>query len=56
MTGIIHFFYSAYENFIIMGDFNAQPLDGTMKDFIKVSVLINLKEIPALKDRALALI
>ena len=42
LTGIIDFFSSAYDNFIIMGDFNDQPLDSAMGDFIKVSGLINL--------------
>ena len=42
LTGIIDFFSSVYNNFIIMGDFNAQPLDSAMKDFIKVNGLINL--------------
>ena len=37
LTGIIDFFYCAYDHFIIMGDFNAQPLDSAMKDFIKVN-------------------
>ena len=37
-----------------MSDFNVQPLGGATKDFIKVNGLI--KEIPALNDRALALI
>ena len=55
-TGIIGFFSSAYDNFIIMDDFNAQPLDTVMKDFLKVNGLINLKKVPALKDRALTLI
>ena len=41
-TGIIAFFSSAYNNFIRMGDFNAQPLDSSMKDFIKVNGLIYL--------------
>ena len=55
-TGIIGFFSGAYDNFIIMDDFNAQPLDSVMKDFVKVNGLINLKKVPALKDRALTLI
>ena len=42
MTGITDFFSSTYDNFIIMGDFNAQPLDSAMKDFIKVNGLMNL--------------
>ena len=42
LTGIIDFFSSAYNNFIIMSDFNAQRLDSAMKDFIKVNGLINL--------------
>ena len=41
-TGIIAFFSSAYNNFIRMGDFNAQPLDSSMKDFIKENGLIYL--------------
>ena len=36
------FFSSKYDNFVIMGDFNAQRLDSAMKDFIKVNCLINL--------------
>ena len=39
---MIDFFRSASDSFIIMGDFNAQPLDSAMKDFIKVNGLINL--------------
>ena len=42
LTGIIDFFSSEYDNFIIMGDFNAHPLGSAMKDFIKVNGLINL--------------
>ena len=42
LTGIIDFLSSVYDNCIIMGDFNAQPLDSAMKDFIKVNGLINL--------------
>ena len=42
LTGITDFFSSAYDNFIVIGDFNAQPLDSAMKDFIKVNGLINL--------------
>ena len=35
------FFSSAYNNFNIMGAFNAQPPDSVMKNFIKVNGLIN---------------
>ena len=57
LTGIIDFFSSAYDNFIIKGDFNAQPLDSAMKDFINVNGLINIiKENTCFKDRVLALI
>ena len=42
LTGIIDFFSSAYENFIVMSDFNAQPLDSAMKDFIKVNGFNNI--------------
>ena len=42
LTGIIDFFSSAYENFIVMSDFNAQLLDSAMKDFIKVNGFNNI--------------
>ena len=42
LTGIVDFFSSSYDNFIIMGDFNAQPHDSVMKNFIKVNGIINL--------------
>ena len=44
LTSIIDFFSSAYDNFIIMGDFNAQPLDTVMKNFIRVNDLISIIE------------
>ena len=34
LTDIIDFFSSTYDNFVIMGDFNAQPLDSAMRDFL----------------------
>ena len=53
LTGIIDFFSSRYDNFIILGDLN--PLDSVMKDFIKVNGVIDLiKRILALEDRALS--
>ena len=42
LTGIIDFFSSAYDTLIIMGDFNAQPLDSAMKYLIKINGLMNL--------------
>ena len=57
LPGIFDFFFSSYNSFIIMGDFNVQPLDCVMKNFIKVDGWINLiKVTPGLKDRALVLI
>ena len=41
-TGIIDSVSCAYNNFIIMADFSAQPLDSAMTDFVKVNGLINL--------------
>ena len=38
LTGINDFFSSAYNNFVIMGDFNDQPLDSVMKNFIRSMV------------------
>ena len=38
------FFSRLYDDFTIMADFNAQPLDSAMKDFIEVNGLINLIE------------
>ena len=40
--GKIDFFSSAYNNLIIMDDFNIQPLDSAMKNVIKVNVLFRL--------------
>ena len=42
LTGLIDFFSGAYDNFIIMGDFNAQHLDSVMKNFFRVNGLMNL--------------
>ena len=42
LTGVTDLFFSAYDNFIKIGDVNAQPPDIVMKDFIKVNGLINL--------------
>ena len=42
LTGLIDFFSCAYENFITICDFNAQPLDSAMKDFVRVNGLINV--------------
>ena len=42
LTGIIDFFSSVYDNFILMSDFNAQRHDSAMKDFVKVNGLIIL--------------
>ena len=39
LTRIINFFFSAYGNFILMDDFNAQPIDNATKHFIKVNGL-----------------
>ena len=42
LTDIIDVFSNSYDNFIVMGDFNAPPLDSVIKDFIKVIGLIKL--------------
>ena len=44
LASITDIFSSAYDNFIIMGDFNAQPLDIVMKNFTRVNGLINIIE------------
>ena len=42
LTNMIDFFSSSYDNFIVMGDFNSQPTDSIMKDFMDANGVINL--------------
>ena len=42
LTNMIDFFSSSYDNFIVMGDFNSQPTDSIMKDFMDANGFINL--------------
>ena len=42
LTNMIDFFSSSYDNFIVMGDFNSQPTDSSMKDFMEANGFINL--------------
>ena len=39
---MIDFFSSSYDNFIVMGDFNSQPTDSIMKDYMEVNGFLNL--------------
>ena len=39
---MIDFFSSSYNNFIVIGDFNSQPTDSIMKDFMEANGLTNL--------------
>ena len=41
-TNMIDFFSSSYDSFIVMGDFNSQPTDSIMKDFMDATSFINL--------------
>ena len=42
LTNMIDFFSSSYDNFIVMGDFNSQPTDSIVKDFMDANGFINL--------------
>ena len=42
LTNIIGFFSSSYDIFIVMGDFNSQPTDSIMKDFMEANGFWNL--------------
>ena len=42
LAGIIGFVSSSYNNLIIIGDFNIQPFDKTVKEFIKLNGFISL--------------
>ena len=42
LTNMIDFFSSSYNNFIVIGDFNSQPTDSIMKDFMEANGFVNL--------------
>ena len=42
LTNMIGFFSSLYDNFIATGDFNSQPTDSIMKDFMEANGFVNL--------------
>ena len=42
LTNMIYVFSSSHDNFIVMGDFNNQPTDSIMKDFMEANRFISL--------------
>ena len=47
LAGMIYFFSSPVDNFVIVDNLNVQPVDSTMKDFTKVNFIVNLIKGPA---------